>query len=55
MTSVRGYGKKQGGVITGKTTGNLSGRGVPWFQIMGNEFECLVVRGGHGSHLLKSW
>ena len=25
--------------------------GVPWVQIIENEFECLVVRGGDGGHL----
>ena len=25
--------------------------GVPWGQIMENEFEYLVDRGGHGGHL----
>ena len=26
------------------------GGGVPWVQIMENEFECLVVGGGDGGH-----
>ena len=28
-----------------------AGGGVPWGQIMENEFEYLVDRGGHGGHL----
>ena len=24
--------------------------GEPWVQIIGNELECLVARGGHGCH-----
>ena len=27
--------------------------GVPWGQIMENEFEYLVDRGGHGGHLAE--
>ena len=27
----------------------FKGAGVPWVQIMENEFECLVVRGGDGT------
>ena len=27
------------------------GGGVPWVQIMENEFEYLADRGGHGGHL----
>ena len=27
--------------------------GVPWVQIMENEFECLIVRGGHGGHIAE--
>ena len=29
----------------------LKGEGVPWVQIMENEFEYLADRGGHGGHL----
>ena len=28
-----------------------AGGGVPWGQIMENEFQYLVDRGGHGGHL----
>ena len=32
--------------------GSLRGKGgVPWVQIMENEFEYLADRGGHGGHL----
>ena len=31
------------------------GGGVPWVQIMENEFECLVVRGGDGGHFAKKF
>ena len=26
---------------------------MPWVKIMKNEFECLVVRGGRGSHVAE--
>ena len=29
--------------------------GVPWGQIMENEFEYLVDRGGHGGHLAEKF
>ena len=29
----------------------LRWKGVPWVQIMENEFEYLADRGGHGGHL----
>ena len=29
--------------------------GVPWVQIMENEFECLVVRGGDGGHFAEKF
>ena len=29
--------------------------GVPWGQIMENEFEYLVNRGGHGGHLAEKF
>ena len=32
-----------------------AGGGVPWGQIMENEFEYLVDRGGHGGHLAKKF
>ena len=31
------------------------GGGVPWVQIMENEFECLVVRGGDGGHFAEKF
>ena len=32
-----------------------AGGGVPWGQIMENEFEYLVYRGGHGGHLAEKF
>ena len=29
--------------------------GVPWVQIMENEFECLVVRRGDGGHFAEKF
>ena len=29
--------------------------GVPWVQIMENEFECLFVRGGDGGHFAEKF
>ena len=29
--------------------------GVPWVQIMENEFECLDVRGGDGGHFAEKF
>ena len=29
--------------------------GVPWVQIMENEFECLVVRGGDGGNFAEKF
>ena len=29
--------------------------GVLWVQIMENEFECLVVRGGDGGHFAEKF
>ena len=29
--------------------------GVPWVQIMENEFECLVVRGGDGGYFAEKF
>ena len=35
---------------------NLRGQGgVPWVQIMENEFECLVVRRGDGGHFAEKF
>ena len=35
---------------------NLWGKGgVPWVQIMENEFEYLVDRGDHGGHLAEKF
>ena len=31
------------------------GGGVPWVQIMENEFECLVVRGGNSGHFAEKF
>ena len=31
------------------------GGGVPWVQIMENEFECLVVKGGDGGHFAEKF
>ena len=31
------------------------GGGVPWVQIMENEFECLVVRRGDGGHFAEKF
>ena len=33
----------------------FKGAGVPWVQIMENEFECLVVRGGDGGHFAEKF
>ena len=33
----------------------LRGKGVPWVQIMENEFEYLADRGGHGGHSGKKF
>ena len=30
-------------------------RGVPWVQIMENEFECLVARRGDGGHFAEKF
>ena len=32
-----------------------AGGGVPWVQIMENEFECLVVRGDDGGHFAEKF
>ena len=29
--------------------------GVPWVQIIENEFKCLVVRGGDGGHFAEKF
>ena len=31
------------------------GQGVPWVQIMEDEFECLVVGRGHGGHFAEKF
>ena len=33
----------------------LNGQGVPWDQIMENEFEYLSDRRGHGGHLAEKF
>ena len=39
-------------ICQGRREGVLKGEGgVPWVQIMENEFEYLADRGGHGGHL----
>ena len=38
-----------------KITVKGEGGGVPWVQIMENEFEYLVDRGGHGGHLAEKF
>ena len=39
-------------ICQGRREGVLKGEGgVPWVQIMENEFEYLAYRGGHGGHL----
>ena len=32
-----------------------AGGGVPWVQIMENEFDCLDVRGGDGGHFAEKF
>ncbi len=42
--------------MTGSTGPALKGAGgVPLVQIMENEFECLVVRGGDGGHFAEKF
>ena len=34
---------------------SLRGQGVPWDHFMGNKFEYLSDRGGHGGHLAEKF